>query len=248
MTLTAKEPKLIVFTGAGLSADSGIPTFRADTGVWDEYDINVVANGLTWRNNRETIRKFYNARRENLATAEPNDAHKVIAKWSNLYNTTILTQNIDNLLERAGCSNVIHLHGELTKMTCVACGNIWDVNYNQIQKDDRCGKCNSLKGVRPYIVFFHEAAPNYVKMHAAFKNLRKEDCVVIIGTSGEVIHIDSYIHDSPCTKILNNLESRQNVNEAYYNHVLFGRASEMSSKLDEIVEQHFNNLNGNLNA
>ena len=242
------KKNIVIFSGAGLSKESGIPTFRDSNGLWHNHKVEDVADHEGWFRNPQLVLDFYKERYENIKSVEPNDAHKVIAKWSNLYNTTILTQNIDNLLERAGCSNVIHLHGELTKMTCVACGNIWDVNYNQIQKDDRCGKCNSLKGVRPYIVFFHEAAPNYVKMHAAFKNLRKEDCVVIIGTSGEVIHIDSYIHDSPCTKILNNLESRQNVNEAYYNHVLFGRASEMSSKLDEIVEQHFNNLNGNLNA
>ena len=243
-----KEPRLIVFTGAGLSADSGIPTFRANTGLWADHDVNVVANGWTWKNNRETIRKFYNDRRDNLANAEPNEAHRLIAKWKSLYNTTVLTQNIDNLLERAGCNDVIHLHGELTKMTCIACGNIWDVEYNHVQEEDRCNKCNSLKGVRPYIVFFNESAPNYKKMHAAFKNLRREDCVVVIGTSGEVINIDSHLFDKPCTKILNNLESRQCINESYYDHVLFGRAAMLSKELNIIVARHFDNLRSNLYA
>ena len=243
-----REPKLIVFTGAGLSADSGIPTFWADTGLWADHDVNVVANGMTWRNHRETIRKFYNDRRDNLASVEPNDAHRTIAKWESLYNTTILTQNIDNLLERAGCANVIHLHGELTKMKCVACGNVWDIEYNQVQEEDRCGKCNSLKGTRPYIVFFHEPAPNYAKMHATFKDLRKEDCVVVIGTSGEVISVDAHIYDKPCLKVLNNLEPRRGINEAYYDHALFGRASLLSKELDIIVERHFNNLRSNLHA
>ena len=237
-----KNPRLVVFSGAGLSADSGIATFRADTGLWANHDVRVVADGMTWRNHRNTIRNFYNDRRQDVAKAQPNAAHQQIAKWQSRYDTVILTQNIDNLLERAGCSDVIHLHGEITKLKCVACGNVWDIGHNIVLDTDRCPKCNSLKGTRPAVVFFNEAAPNYAKMYAAFKNLTAQDCVVVIGTSGQVINIDAFIQSVSSKSILNNLETRSGINESLYSHVIMGQASHVISNIDSLVTDHFNQI------
>lgn len=233
------EPKLVVFSGAGLSADSGIPTFRSNGGLWHNHNVDQVANGLTWKQNWDTVRKFYNDRRAELGAVEPNAMHKMIASWQERFTTAILTQNIDNLLERAGCQAVVHLHGKLTEMRCEACGTIWDIGYSEMREQDRCThfKCNSLRGVRPNVVFFHESAPNYAVMYKVFKSLTERDCVVVIGTSGQVINMDSFLFDFHGLKILNNLEPSNFINDKIYNHVFYNRASDAAEPIDQIVTE-----------
>lgn len=233
-----KNPKLLVFTGAGSSADSGIATFRGDTGLWENHDVDVVANGYTWRDNFEKIRNFYNSRRTQLSTVSPNSIHYAIADWQKRYDSLVITQNIDDLLERAGCTDVVHVHGVLTMMKCVACGNTWDIGYTEWGADDRCG-CGSRKGVRPNVVFFNEDAPEYAKMYRAFSKARDpNDCVVVIGTSGQVIAVDEMLIGSKALKIVNNLESSKYINENMYDSVLFGRASETAEQLSSIISKH----------
>ncbi len=242
MNTDNKKPSLVILSGAGLSADSGIQTFRGDTGLWEGHDVMQVANGLTWKKNWDLVRTFYNARRTGLATVEPNAMHKLIAKWESQYNTVILTQNVDDLLERAGCKTVHHLHGELTKMRCDACGHVWDVGYNSVAETDRCpgrdGKCLSIKGTRPKIVFFHEAAPLYSVMYHTIAALRPQDCVVVIGTSGLVIDVNSLLFDCKALKILNNLDSSEYINEDYFDHVFLGKASEQVNVIDLVVSSY----------
>jgi len=233
-------PRIIVFSGSGLSADSGIATFRDADGLWENHDINEVANGNTWRKNWDLVRKFYNARRLALSSAEPNAAHKMIAEWQGKYSTIVLTQNVDDLLERAGCSNVIHLHGELTRMKCVACGEGWNIPYVEVTATDSCPNCQSIKLTRPDVVFFHEAAPNYLQMHKVFASLRPIDCVVVVGTSGSVIDIDSMLMKNDCLKILSNLDQSIYINEGIYDHVFFGKVAENCSKINDVVEDHMN--------
>ena len=233
-------PRLIVFSGAGLSADSGIQTFRGNTGLWEQHDIDVVANGYTWKSNWDIIRQFYNDRRMQLSSVEPNAMHRQIASWQKKYETVILTQNIDDLLERAGCNSVVHLHGKLTSMRCEACGHAWDIGYTAMGEDDRCAspRCNSLKGLRPDVVFFNEMAPEYAKMYSVFKRLTERDIVVVIGTSGHVINIDSFLFDSKSMRILNNLEPSQFIDESLYDHVLYGKASEMAPHINALVTKY----------
>lgn len=232
------EPKLLIFTGAGSSADSGISTFRGDNGLWENHDVDSVANGFTWRDNFNLVHNFYNARRTELSKVEPNQMHHAIAEWQQRYNTLVITQNIDDLLERAGCKDVIHVHGQLTVMKCVACGNTWDIGYTEWQPTDRC-KCGSVRGVRPAVVFFNEDAPHYVSMYRAFANAQASaDCVVIVGTSGKVINVDGLLIGSNACKILNNLESSKYINEQLYSHVVLGRASEKYKVLDQLIAKH----------
>ena len=235
-----RAPMVVVLSGAGLSADSGIATFRGTTGLWEGYDVNQVANGMTWKQNWDLVRRFYNDRRTTLATATPNAMHVAIAKWQKQYTTVNLTQNIDDLLERAGCDNVIHLHGELTQMKCVACGHKWNIGYNTVNDTDRCAseKCNSIKGTRPNVVFFNEPAPNYRKLYNTFRQLQSKDCVVVVGTSGVVIDVNSLLFDCSALKILNNLETSSSINEDYFDHVVVGNASVNADLVDKLVSSH----------
>jgi NAD-dependent deacetylase len=241
------RPTIVVLSGAGLSADSGIPTFRGTDGLWEGHSIDVVADGATWRQNWDAVRLFYNERRRHLSTVVPNAAHDTIAKWQSMFSTVILTQNIDDLLERAGCNNVVHLHGSLTRLKCVACGNAWDIGYEDHAHDLRCimQRCSSLRGVRPDVVFFNETAPNYRLMYQTFRKLKKNDVLVVIGTSGHVLDVNSMIFDLPCIKILNNLEPNSIINDGYFDHVFYGSAAHMCRNINHLIEAHMSQHDSN---
>ena len=211
------EKRLIFFSGAGLSQPSGISTFRDSDGLWENHNVEDICNEKTWKKNFELVHDFYNKRRTQLNEVEPNIAHNTIKEIidkigsENVYN---LTQNVDDLFSRLDCPNT-QLHGELTKMECTACGNIWEIGYKSFNiTEDRCTKCNSLKGVKPHIVFFYGQAPNYSIMYDAFDHLyNKDTIVVIIGTMGNVVPIQHYIQNKPCKKILCNMEESPHINE-----------------------------------
>jgi NAD-dependent deacetylase len=239
-----RKPKLVILSGAGLSADSGIATFRGATGLWEGHSVDQVANGMTWKRNWDLVRRFYNDRRVTLSSVKPNLMHRAIAAWEAQYNTVNLTQNVDDLLERAGCNAVIHLHGFLTEMCCEACGHVWTIGYATVNETDRCpgrnGKCGSVKGTRPNIVFFNEPAPNYAVMYKTFRSLAPQDCVVVIGTSGLVINVNSLVFDSPAHKILNNLEASEHINDSYFDHVLYGTAESQADTVSQLIAAHMN--------
>jgi NAD-dependent deacetylase len=239
-----RKPKLVILSGAGLSADSGIATFRGATGLWEGHSVDQVANGMTWKRNWDLVRRFYNDRRATLSSVKPNAMHHAVAAWEAQYNTVNLTQNVDDLLERAGCNAVIHLHGFLTEMCCEACGHVWTIGYATVNETDRCpgrnGKCGSVKGTRPNIVFFNEPAPNYAVMYKTFRSLAPQDCVVVIGTSGLVIDVNSLVFDSPAHKILNNLESSEHINDSYFDHVLYGTAESQAETVGQLIAAHLN--------
>jgi NAD-dependent deacetylase len=201
-------PKLIVFSGAGLSAESGLATFRnTPSGLWENHPIDKVCNYLTWEENFDLVHGFYNMRRSQLASVKPNAAHQMIAEWQSRYETVILTQNVDDLLERAGCTDVVHLHGFLPEMMCEACGHVWNIGYAQLDLAGRCPKCQSRKGIKPNVVFFHQEAPRYEDYYRMLRSLKKEDVVVVVGTSGAVIPISYHLATCPGYKIFNGLEA-----------------------------------------
>jgi len=215
--------KIIIFSGAGISAESGISTFRDTDGLWENHNIEEVCHQNSWKNNFELVHKFYNQRRMQLNEVQPNKAHKVVAKIKQKYGDDcyVITQNVDDLFERAGCKEVLHVHGELTKMECTACGNIWDIGYKEFDiAKDRCPNCNSLRGVKPYIVFFGGTAPKYREMYRAFDvGSYRDSIVVIIGTMGNVVVIDEFLRNKLCKKILNNLEPSEYINDEVFDKV-----------------------------
>lgn len=202
--------KLFIFTGSGISVESGVPTYRADKGLWHEYDVTKVCDFRTWLDNYELVHEFYNKRRMELASVKPNHTHDMIAKWQSQYETVLITQNVDNLHEQAGSTDVVHVHGDLTKLRCMSetCGHEWDIGYSEFDPElGRCPHCG-YHIVKPAVVFFNEMAPKYSILNDTILNLKDGDVVVVMGTSGQVIPIDIYLMDRPGYKILNNLSPR----------------------------------------
>lgn len=170
--------KIVVLTGAGVSAESGISTFRDSGGLWDKYRIEEVATPEAWYRNPELVLKFYNERRRQLATVEPNAAHYALAELEKYFNVVIITQNVDNLHERAGSKNVLHLHGELTKARSTADSHlIYEIGYRDINLGDTCEKGSQL---RPHIVWFGEPVPLITK---AIEISKTADVFIVVGTS-----------------------------------------------------------------
>ncbi|WP_186758659.1 SIR2 family NAD-dependent protein deacylase [Echinicola salinicaeni] len=172
------KKKLVVLSGAGISAESGIKTFRDSDGLWENHDIMEVASPDGWRKNKEIVLEFYNQRRKQAQHVSPNAAHYGLADLENDFDVTIITQNIDNLHERAGSSKIIHLHGELFKSQSTLDPNlVYDMDSLEIKLGDKCEKGSQL---RPFIVWFGEMVP---MMDPAIKATQEADIFVVIGTS-----------------------------------------------------------------
>ena len=186
------KPKLVVFTGAGISAESGIKTFRDSGGLWEEFDINEVATPQAWEKNKPLVLDFYNKRRKQVLEAQPNKAHFALVELEAKYDVQIITQNIDDLHERAGSKKVLHLHGEITKSrSTVEDSLVYKIKNVDIQLGDKCEKGSQL---RPHIVWFGEAVP---MMDIANLMAEKADIFIVVGTSLAVYPAAGLIDYSP---------------------------------------------------
>ena len=174
------KKKIVVLTGAGISQESGIKTFRDADGLWEGHDVMEVASPQGWKNNMELVLDFYNQRRAQLNTVEPNAAHYALAELEKTHDVTIITQNVDDLHERAGSTKIVHLHGELKKMRSTFDSSlIYDCN-GDITLGDTCEKNHQL---RPHIVWFGESVP---LIEVAAQICTTADILIIIGTSMQV--------------------------------------------------------------
>jgi len=220
--------KVVVLSGAGLSAESGISTFRDSDGLWENYDVGVVCNYDSMQKNETITIEFYDKRREELEAKEPNKAHKVLARLKKEYpqEIALITQNVDNLFEKAGLeeSEVMHLHGYLPELRCQnsRCGKIFKVGYAKQSSfhDGVCPSCGTT--LRPNIVFFGEAAPMYEQL-----NYELNDCelLVVLGTSGNVVGVNTMANYAK-KSILNNLEASPAIEEELFDIVLYKKATE----------------------
>ena len=181
--------KITVLTGAGVSAESGVSTFRDSDGLWENHKVEDVASIDGWYRNPQLVLDFYNARRAQLFQVRPNSAHLAIAELEKEYKVTVVTQNVDNLHERAGSTKIIHLHGELTKVRPENCCNdrdgyseetVFDIGADEINLGDMAPNGAQL---RPHIVWFGEAVP---KIEAAIEAVEAADILLIVGTSLQV--------------------------------------------------------------
>ena len=181
--------KIVVLTGAGVSAESGISTFRDSNGLWENHNVEDVASIEGWYRNPSLVLDFYNERRAQLPTVRPNAAHLAIASLEDEFDVTVVTQNVDNLHERAGSTRIIHLHGELTKVRPENCYNdrdgyseatVFDIGPDAVHIGDLAPNGAQL---RPHIVWFGEAVP---KIEAAIDAVEAADMVLIVGTSLQV--------------------------------------------------------------
>ncbi|MFH1160255.1 MAG: NAD-dependent deacylase [bacterium] len=186
--------KLIVLTGAGISAESGIKTFRDADGLWNNYRIEEVASPVAWERDPQLVLDFYNLRRKQLYEVEPNTAHYALAELEKDFDVQIITQNVDDLHERAGSTKVLHLHGELKKVrSTVNPDLVFSLDGWELKLGDLCPKGSQL---RPHIVWFGEEVPNIM---IATSMVRKADILVVIGTSLQVYPAAGLLHYAPHT-------------------------------------------------
>jgi NAD-dependent deacetylase len=185
------KKRIVVLSGAGISAESGLKTFRDSNGLWNGYDVYQVASPTGWKKNPGLVLDFYNMRRKDVAAAKPNEAHIGLAALEKDFDVTIITQNIDDLHERAGSTKVLHLHGEIFKMRSVEDENrIYDIK-GDINLGDKAADGTQL---RPHIVWFEEPVPMIEKAAAL---MRTCDIFVVVGTSLQVYPAASLIHYAP---------------------------------------------------
>ncbi|MCR4916916.1 MAG: NAD-dependent protein deacylase [Prevotella sp.] len=188
------KKKIVVLTGAGMSVESGLRTFRDSDGLWEEYPVQQVATHEGWEANPELVTNFYNMLRKKCWNVKPNEGHRLVAELEKNYNVTVVTQNVDNLHEQAGSTKVIHLHGELMKVC--SSRDVDDPRYIRELTPDNCEVKPGTKAgdgslLRPYIVFFGEAVPN---ISLAAEEAQEADIFIIIGTSLNVYPAAGLIH------------------------------------------------------
>lgn len=198
--------QIVVLTGAGISAESGIKTFRDSNGLWEEHRIEDVATPQAWQRNPKLVTEFYNQRRKQVMEAKPNEAHLALVELEKHYSVVVITQNVDDLHERAGSKHIIHLHGEILKMrseedpTMIYRANEWEIKYERTNEHGH--------RLRPHIVWFGEMVP---KMDDAIFQTMKADIFLVIGTSLEVYPAASLIDytSQTCKKYIVDPKARE---------------------------------------
>jgi NAD-dependent deacetylase len=192
------KKSLVVLSGAGISAESGLGTFRGSGGLWEGYDIMEVASIAGWRRNPEKVIEFYNFRREAANKAQPNAGHRSIAELEARFDVKVITQNVDLLHEKAGSSNVLHLHGRLDQLRSLVNPNDISNWVEPLKLGDKCDRGSQL---RPNIVWFGEAVP---LIETAAQWVRSADILVVVGTSLQVYPAASLVYEAPahCQKFL----------------------------------------------
>jgi NAD-dependent deacetylase len=236
--------RIVFFSGAGISADSGIPTYRDADGIWKKYDPDKVCNYHRFFDDHQNSLNFYNEMRTAYNAAEPNAAHIAVAKLQDKYGpetVKVFTQNVDTLFEKAGCSDVVHIHGIMDEMQCLSCDETWKIDPTHILSTyDLCPECGS-EVIKPGIVMFGEQAPHYSTLITFCYNLDDSDIVVIIGTSFDVVPMKYVIGQTKTQKhpykILCNLTPSRNIKESRFDEVHYGRASECIDQIIDKIEQ-----------
>jgi len=221
--------KVVVLSGAGVSAESGLKTFRDEDGLWEGHDVMEVATPQGFQENPELVFEFYNQRRRLLKTAEPNDAHRLIAELETDFDVHVVTQNVDDLHERAGSTNVLHLHGELFKVRPVNDPHTiidWRDDLNSGDKDEQGNQ------LRPHVVWFGEAVP---AMTEAVQIVKHADILIIVGTSLQVYPaagLKDYV--SPVTSIYL-VDPNPGISESKNLHIFAENASSGMQKIKHIL-------------
>ena len=227
-----RDSKVVVLTGAGISAESGIKTFRDADGLWENHAIEEVATPYAWQANPQLVWQFYQARRRQLLEVEPNMAHEALVKLEEFLgdNFLLITQNVDDLHGRAGSKNLIHMHGELRVLRCESCNEVFDYMESEHLGEDyvACESCASER-LRPHIVWFHEMPLKMPEIYAAVEDC---DIFITIGTSGHVYPAAGLIDIAKQTGafcIGVNLDLPLNL--AQHDDFLLGKAGEILPKL-----------------
>jgi len=231
--------RVVVLSGAGLSAQSGISTFRDSDGLWENYDLSVVCDASSMVRNKNITIEFYDKRREDISDKKANHAHKMLAQIKKKYpnDIALITQNVDDLFEKAGLSDdeLIHLHGYLPQIRCQnkSCEKIYNIKYDKLNTINKgfCELCDTQ--LRPNIIFFGEQAPMYENLHNELSNC---EMFIVIGTSGNVIGVNNtaaYVKNS----ILNNLEASNAIEDELFSKVIYDKATNAIDEICDDIEE-----------
>ena len=233
-----KKIKILIFTGAGVSAESGVETFRTDAnGLWLNHKVEDVATPQGWKRDREKVLNFYNERRKQLKEVEPNSAHKTIADLEKEFDVTVITQNVDDLHERAGSNVVIHLHGELKKVRSTLDPTLVYDCENDCNIGDKCEKGSQL---RPHVIWFHEELDHEITKKSV-KIAGEVDVCIIVGTSMNVAPANLIPHLTKETCLLYYVDPSDNweppnSRKSFYTHIKEPATSGMKKVKEELLE------------
>ena len=236
--------RIILFTGAGTSAESGIPTFRTDDkgniALWNKVNPNTVCNMRTFRGNRDVVCSFYNEFRTMVGKTEPNTFHHEVKKWQvdlekRGVKLIVITQNVDHLFEKAGIENVYHIHGDIRYMQCLAFNHTWNVGFEEQKVDTMCDVC-TCKVCKPGVVFFNEQAPLYPLTYKMLASLNEKDALIIVGSSCSVFPIWEFLGKN-AYKIYSALEMSKYVEQEKFDVVILDKCSTAISKIREMTEK-----------
>ena len=233
----------MILSGAGLSAESGIRTFRDHDGLWENHNVMDVCSTEGWIRDRQYVTDFYNARRADLESKVPNHAHEVLAALEKTYRgrVTHLTQNIDNLMEKAGAKDLLHLHGTLIDLRCESCLETFSVGYAAQNGQEVCPHCGNTR-IRHNVVMFGEPAPMYSHIQEA---VRQSSLFIAIGTSGAVIDIvpiaKSFKHSiliDPKRQETRSVYDPHDYIDEYFEHFIQKNAGDAMEEMMEIIKGH----------
>lgn len=232
-----KPNAIVVLTGAGISAESGINTFRASDGLWENHRIEDVATLEGFQRNPQLVYKFYNQRRQHLLSPQvrPNAAHIALAKFAHQFKGefTLITQNVDNLHERAGSERVIHMHGELLKMRCINSERVFDTTL-QLNFDSECRCCGGTGNLRPHIVWFGEMPLSMQEINLALSNC---DLFLAIGTSANVYPAAGFYQQAKAAKA-HTVQLNLEATDALFDQEIFGPATTIvPTYLEKLLSQ-----------
>lgn len=228
---------IVILTGAGISAESGLATFRSENGLWNNHKVEDVATIEAYWRNPDYVHDFYNQMRPELMVAKPNKAHLALTELQNKYshNINIITQNVDTLHEKAGNKNVWHIHGQINQIVCMNCGHVFET-WGDVSSEDICPQCNIAAMLKPNIVFFGE---NLLYMDKVEKLLQTCDLFISVGTSGVVYPAAGFVQVAKfagADTIEVNLEKTSN-NYLFDRHI-YGKAGEVLPHLvQELIKQ-----------
>lgn len=238
-TFQPRTMRLLLFSGSGLSADSGLRTFRGAGGLYDGVPAEGLLSAAQYRRDPRPVEAFHAALRAEVRAVEPNAMHRWMAAQQAAHpaQTVLLTQNVDDLLERAGARDVVHLHGSLFQLRCLGRDHPHPLGdpARPLLPGDRCPRCQSR--TRSDVVLFGERAPAYAVLHGLVKRLTREDLVIVVGTQGSVIPIGQILRGTPARRVLLNLHESPDLNRRDFHTVILGRAVEHVAQLDAIVTQ-----------
>lgn len=242
-------PRVVILTGAGLSADSGIPTYRGDGGIYAGMNAEALMTPANLEKNPEWVHKFCDDRRSVLADAQPNAAHMMISRLAAAYGDSLfhITQNVDDLVERAGYEGSLRVHGNLTSMRSTSDPVArYDIGYKRYwsgepnEAPERGFQFRDDAGAlyRPDVVLFGEQTPHYHKMFLVMGALHPDDLLVVIGTSGSVVPVNRWTANADCKKVLNNLERSDAIIEERFDIIIREPVTYAAAQVEEIVRAH----------